>query len=80
MNELDPTTTTEIMRTNIMNVVLMLKNLVINDSLRFDFMDALPACAFIWELGLLFALGELHDCGELTKLGRRAALEKKKEN
>ena len=47
MNELDPTTTTEIMRTNIMNVVLMLKNLVINDSLRFDFMDALPACAFI---------------------------------
>ena len=66
------------MRTNLANVVLILKNLGIYDLLHFDFMDALPANALIWELELLFSLGRLNDYGELTKLGRKMALEEKK--
>ena len=66
------------MRTNLANVVLILKNLGIYDLLHFDFMDALPANALIWELELLFSLGRLNDYGELTKLGRKMALEEKR--
>ena len=41
-NELEPNTT-EIQRTNMGNVVLMLKSLGIDDLLNFDFMDRPPA-------------------------------------
>lgn len=41
-NELDPNTTPEILRTNMCNVVLMLKSLGIDNLLAFDFMDAPP--------------------------------------
>lgn len=73
MNELEDNTVPEIQRTNMGNVVLMLKSLGINDLLHFDFMDAPPAETLIRALEQLYALGALNDRGELTKLGRRMA-------
>lgn len=59
----------EIQRTNMGNVVLMLKSLGINDLLHFDFMDKPPAETLMRALEQLYALGALNDRGELTKLG-----------
>ena len=70
---MEPNTVPEILRTNMGNVVLMLKSLGINDLLSFDFMDRPPADALIRALEQLYALGALNDRGELTKLGRRMA-------
>jgi pre-mRNA-splicing factor ATP-dependent RNA helicase DHX16 len=72
-NELEPNTVPEILRTNMGNVVLMLKSLSIHNLLAFDFMDAPPAEALMRALEQLYALGALNDKGELTKLGRRMA-------
>ena len=72
-NELEPNTVPEILRTNMGNVVLMLKSLGISDLIHFDFMDAPPADALIRALEQLYALGALNDKGDLTKLGRRMA-------
>jgi pre-mRNA-splicing factor ATP-dependent RNA helicase DHX16 len=72
-NELEPNTIPEILRSNMGNVVLLLKTLGINDLMSFDFMDAPPADALMRALEQLYALGALNDRGELTKLGRRMA-------
>lgn len=72
-NELDPNTVPEIQRTNLGNVVLMLKSLGINDLMNFDFMDPPPAETLLRALEQLYALGALNDRGELTKLGRKMA-------
>jgi pre-mRNA-splicing factor ATP-dependent RNA helicase DHX16 len=72
-NELDENTIPEIQRTNLGNVVLLLKSLGINDLIHFDFMDPPPAETLIRALEQLYALGALNDRGELTKLGRRMA-------
>ena len=72
-NELDETTVPEIQRTNLGNVVLMLKSLGIDDLIHFDFMDPPPAETMIRALEQLYALGALNDEGDLTKLGRRMA-------
>jgi len=72
-HELEPNTVPEILRTNLGNVVLLLKSLGINDLIHFDFMDKPPADALIRALEQLYALGALNDLGELTKLGRRMA-------
>ena len=72
-HELEPNTVPEILRTNLGNVVLMLKSLGINDLIHFDFMDKPPADALIRALEQLYALGALNDMGELTKLGRKMA-------
>jgi len=61
------------MRTNMSNVVLMLKSLGIDDLLNFDFMDRPPSETLIRALEQLYALGALNDRGELTKLGRKMA-------
>ena len=47
----------EIQRTNMGNVVLMLKSLGINDLLHFDFMDKPPAETLMRALEQLYALG-----------------------
>lgn len=70
---MDETTIPEIQRTNLGNVVLMLKSLGINDLIHFDFMDPPPAETLIRALEQLYALGALNDEGDLTKLGRRMA-------
>lgn len=72
-HELDPNTTPEILRTNMCNVVLMLKSLGIDNLLAFDFIDAPPPDTLIRALEQLYALGALNDLGELTKMGRRMA-------
>eukprot|EP00897_Mesotaenium_endlicherianum_P007025 jgi/Mesen1/6350/ME000328S05636 len=72
-NELEDNTVPEIQRTNLGNVVLMLKSLGINDLIGFDFMDPPPAETLLMALEQLYALGALNDRGELTKLGRRMA-------
>lgn len=72
-HELTDETLPEIQRTNLANVVLMLKSLGINDLIHFDFMDPPPAETLIRALEQLYALGSLNDRGELTKLGRRMA-------
>nr|XP_033771274.1 pre-mRNA-splicing factor ATP-dependent RNA helicase DHX16 [Geotrypetes seraphini] len=72
-NEMEDTTVPEIQRTNLGNVVLLLKSLGINDLIRFDFMDPPPHETLLLALEQLYALGALNHLGELTKLGRRMA-------
>jgi pre-mRNA-splicing factor ATP-dependent RNA helicase DHX16 len=62
-HELEEQVVPEIQRTNLGNVVLMLKSLGIDDLVRFDFMDAPPAEALMRALEQLYALGALNDCG-----------------
>lgn len=63
----------KIQRTNLGNVVLLLKSLGINDLIHFDFMDPPPHETLVLALEQLYALGALNHLGELTKLGRRMA-------
>lgn len=72
-NELDDEMTPEIQRTNLGNVVLLLKSLGINDLIHFDFLDPPPAEMLMRALEQLYALGALNDLGQLTKLGRMMA-------
>ncbi|KAM6472569.1 pre-mRNA-splicing factor ATP-dependent RNA helicase DHX16 isoform 1-T1 [Liasis olivaceus] len=72
-NEMEETTVPEIQRTNLGNVVLLLKSLGINDLIHFDFMDPPPHETLVLALEQLYALGALNHLGELTKLGRKMA-------
>ncbi|XP_069054383.1 pre-mRNA-splicing factor ATP-dependent RNA helicase DHX16 isoform X2 [Lepisosteus oculatus] len=72
-HEMEETTVPEIQRTNLGNVVLLLKSLGINDLIHFDFMDPPPHETLVLALEQLYALGALNHRGELTKLGRRMA-------
>ena len=72
-NDLEDNTTPEIKRTNLANVVLILKSLGIHDLLKFDFMDSPTPEALMEALELLFSLNALNERGELTMLGRRMA-------
>ncbi|XP_014892384.1 pre-mRNA-splicing factor ATP-dependent RNA helicase DHX16 isoform X1 [Poecilia latipinna] len=72
-HEMEETTIPEIQRTNLGNVVLLLKSLGINDLIHFDFMDPPPHETLVLALEQLYALGALNHLGELTKLGRRMA-------
>lgn len=72
-NELEESTTPEIQRTNLSNVVLLLKSLGIDDLIDFDYMDPPPADTLMRALEQLYALGALNDRGELTKIGRQMA-------
>jgi pre-mRNA-splicing factor ATP-dependent RNA helicase DHX16 len=72
-NELEDNTVPEIQRTNLGNVVLLLKSLGINDLVNFDFMDPPPTETMFRALEQLYALGALNERGELTTLGRKMA-------
>ncbi|CAN9501670.1 unnamed protein product [Ophioblennius macclurei] len=72
-HEMEETTVPEIQRTNLGNVVLLLKSLGINDLVHFDFMDPPPHETLALALEQLYALGALNHLGELTKIGRRMA-------
>eukprot|EP00818_Percolomonas_sp_WS_P010935 CAMPEP_0117435522 /NCGR_PEP_ID=MMETSP0759-20121206/526_1 /TAXON_ID=63605 /ORGANISM="Percolomonas cosmopolitus, Strain WS" /LENGTH=514 /DNA_ID=CAMNT_0005227075 /DNA_START=1586 /DNA_END=3130 /DNA_ORIENTATION=- len=61
----------EIQRTNLGNVILLLKSLGINNLLDFDFMDPPPMETLAAAIEELYALGALSDTGALTKLGKR---------
>ncbi|BFZ58398.1 hypothetical protein PYCC9005_005460 [Savitreella phatthalungensis] len=73
LNELERSTTPEIQRTNLGNVLLLLKSIGINELLDFDFLDKPPAETLMRSLEQLYALGALNVRGELTKVGRQMA-------
>lgn len=72
-HELEENPVPEIQRTNLGNVVLLLKSLGINDLVGFDFMDPPPAETIMRAAEQLYALRALNDRGELTKIGRKMA-------
>lgn len=71
--ELEDNPVPEIQRTNLGNVVLMLKSLGLDNLLQFDFMDPPSPEGLSKALELLYSLGALNSKGQLTKLGRKMA-------
>ncbi|CAI9101407.1 OLC1v1038722C1 [Oldenlandia corymbosa var. corymbosa] len=72
-NEMEPTTSPEILRSNLGNIALTMKAMGINDLLAFDFMDPPSPQALISAMKQLYTLGALDEEGLLTKLGRTMA-------
>ncbi|CAH8547299.1 unnamed protein product [Heterobilharzia americana] len=61
----------EIQRTNLANVVLLLKSLGVQDLMRFHFMDAPPQDNMLNSMYQLWIFGALDNTGSLTNLGRQ---------
>ncbi|CCU76109.1 unnamed protein product [Blumeria hordei] len=61
----------EIQRTNLSNIVLLLKWLGVKDLLEFDFMDPPPQDTITTSLFDLWSLGALDHIGNLTDMGRK---------
>lgn len=72
-HEMEPNTVPEIQRTNLGSVILLLKNLGIDDLVNFDFIDSPPAELILRALEELYALGALDERGSLTKEGKLMA-------
>lgn len=68
--ELLYTTIPEIQRTNLCNVILLLKSLGVEDLLKFHFMDPPPQDNMLNSMYQLWILGALDDQGRLTPLGK----------
>lgn len=69
--ELHENNVPEIQRTNLSNVILLLKSLNIEDLLTFDFMDPPPKETLLTSMHQLWMLGALDSHGSLTVLGRK---------
>uniref|UniRef100_A0A1J3JE29 RNA helicase n=1 Tax=Noccaea caerulescens TaxID=107243 RepID=A0A1J3JE29_NOCCA len=69
LNEMLPSPVPEIQRTNLGNVVLLLKSLKIDNLLDFDFMDPPPQENILNSMYQLWVLGALSNVGGLTDLG-----------
>nr|CAN71460.1 hypothetical protein VITISV_033508 [Vitis vinifera] len=69
LNELLASPVPEIQRTNLGNVVLLLKSLKIENLLDFDFMDPPPQDNILNSMYQLWVLGALNNVGGLTELG-----------
>ncbi|KAH3898936.1 DEAH-box RNA helicase PRP16 SCDLUD_005283 [Saccharomycodes ludwigii] len=63
----------EIQRTNLSNVLLMLKSLGVQDVLSFPFIDPPPKVTLMTSLYELWSIGTLDNMGNLTKLGTQMA-------
>jgi HrpA-like RNA helicase len=72
-NELELNPTPEILRVNLVGVILLLLSLGINDLVNFDFMDRPSTETIGKSLELLYALGALNHQGMLTKTGKKMA-------
>lgn len=72
-NDLFENNIPEIQRTNLCNVVLLLKSLNIENLLEFDFMDPPPQDTILNSMYQLWILGALDNLGSLTPLGRKMA-------
>lgn len=70
-SELLPNNIPEIQRTNLCNVVLLLKSLNVEDLLTFDFMDPPPQDNILNSMYQLWVMGALDNTGGLTALGRK---------
>ena len=64
-------TVPEIQRTNLSNVVLLLKSLGVENLLEFHFMDPPPEDNILNSMYQLWILGAFDNTGQLTKLGRK---------
>lgn len=64
-------TVPEIQRTNLANVVLLLKSLDVDDLLTFHFMDPPPQDNMLNSMFQLWTLGALDNTGRMTDLGRK---------
>eukprot|EP00118_Oscarella_pearsei_P017047 m.167663 g.167663 ORF g.167663 m.167663 type:complete len:1188 (+) comp38938_c0_seq1:44-3607(+) len=69
--ELLYSTVPEIQRTNLSNVVLLLKSLGVQDLLKFHFMDPPPQDNMLNSMYQLWVMGALDNTGSLTPLGRQ---------
>ncbi|KAJ4842063.1 Pre-mRNA-splicing factor ATP-dependent RNA helicase DEAH1 [Turnera subulata] len=69
--DLEDNNVPEIQRTNLSNVVLILKSMGIDDLINFEFMDQPPPEALLQALELLYALSALNKNGLLTKVGKK---------
>lgn len=70
-DEMLKTNVPEIQRTNLSNVVLLLKSLGVDDLLQFHFMDPPPSDNMMNSMYQLWILGALSNTGSLTQLGRQ---------
>ncbi|TPP65967.1 Pre mRNA splicing factor ATP dependent RNA [Fasciola gigantica] len=70
-DEMLVTAVPEIQRTNLANVVLLLKSLGVQDLMRFHFMDAPPQDNILNSMYQLWIFGALDNTGSLTNLGRQ---------
>ncbi|XP_065674723.1 pre-mRNA-splicing factor ATP-dependent RNA helicase PRP16 isoform X2 [Hydra vulgaris] len=70
-NEMLQSTVPEIQRTNLANVVLLLKSLNVEDLLEFHFMDPPPQENILQSMYQLWVLGAIDNTGSLTKSGRQ---------
>ncbi|KAK3726768.1 hypothetical protein QZH41_010426, partial [Actinostola sp. cb2023] len=70
-NEMLLMTVPEIQRTNLANVVLLLKSLGVQNLLEFHFMDPPPQENILNSMYQLWILGALDNTGSLTTLGRQ---------
>lgn len=70
-HEMLESTVPEIQRTNLANVVLLLKSLGVDNLLEFDFMDPPPQENILNSMYQLWVLGALDNTGDLTPLGRK---------
>ena len=71
VTELLPNQVPEIQRTNLANVVLLLKSLGVANLLDFDFMDPPPQENILNSMYQLWVLGALDNSGSLTTLGMK---------
>jgi pre-mRNA-splicing factor ATP-dependent RNA helicase DHX38/PRP16 len=69
--ELLPEQVPEIQRTNLSNVVLLLKSLGVDNLMAFDFMDPPPQDNIMNSMYQLWVLGALDNTGALTGIGRK---------
>ncbi|XP_004487236.1 pre-mRNA-splicing factor ATP-dependent RNA helicase DEAH7 [Cicer arietinum] len=69
LNEMLASPVPEIQRTNLGNVVLLLKSLKVENLLDFDFMDPPPQDNILNSMYQLWVLGALNNVGGLTDLG-----------
>ena len=73
-NELDNEQIPEIQRTNLGGVILLLKNMGIDNLVQFDFMDAPNHQALIKAIEQLYFLKALDEEGNLTEIGKKMNL------
>lgn len=73
VSEMLQMTIPEIQRTNLANVVLLLKSMGIKDLLAFGFMDPPPQDTILNSLFQLWMLGALDNLGDITTLGNKMA-------
>jgi len=71
LHEMFMNTIPEIQRTNLSNVVLLLKSLGVENLLHFDFMDPPPQDNILNSMYQLWVLGALDNTGELTETEKK---------